>query len=121
MTDLEARLEQALKADDPAPRDPMFRIEIMLRRERAVFRRRLLVGVAMALGAAILAMLGLGAAGQLAGVPRLAMIAAVGVVLTAFLAAAYASARPALRTAAASWRATALPTLRSTPRPRLWY
>ena len=88
MSDLEARLERALVADDPAPLDPMFRIEIMLRRERAMFRTRLLTGVAMALGAAILAMLGLGAAGQLAGVPRLAMIAAVGVVLTAFLAAA---------------------------------
>ena len=64
MSDLDTRLDQALKADAPAPRDPMFRIEVLLRRERAAFRRRLLTAGAMVLGIAILAALGLGAIGD---------------------------------------------------------
>ena len=107
MTDLEARLECALRADDPAPRDPMFRIEILVRRERAAYRRRLLVAGAMALGAAILAPLVLGViVGQVgAGPGRVAAVAAAGVVLTILLAAPHMGAL-ALRSLAGRWRAT---------------
>ena len=88
MNDLETRLEHALRVDAPAPRDPMFRIEVLMRRERAAFRRRLLTGGAVALGAAILASLGLGVVGELAGADaeRLAAVAAAGVVMAGFLA-----------------------------------
>ena len=99
MTDLEARLEHALTSDALPARDPMFRIEILMRRERAAFRRRLLTGGAMALGAAILAALGLVAIGDLigAGLERLAVVTAAAVVLTAFLAAPYVGMLSSLR------------------------
>jgi len=120
MTDLEARLEHALKADVPAPRDPMFRIEILVRRERAAFRRRLLTGGAIALGAAILAALGLAAVDQLvgAGPGRLAAVAAAGVMLTGLLTAPYMGAP--LRGLAGRWRASASSALRTMPGARLW-
>jgi hypothetical protein len=110
MTDLEARLDQALKADKPAPRDPMFRIEILVRRERAVFRRRLIAGGAMALAAAILASLGLVAIDDLIGPgpARLVAVAAAGALLTVCLAAPYLGSLAALRSLAGRWR---LPTL----------
>ena len=94
MSDLEQRLEHALKAHAPAPRDPMFRIEILMRREQAAFRRRLLTGGAMALGTGILTSLGLGVIGALAGVDaeRLAAVVAVGVVMAGVLAPHLASA-----------------------------
>ena len=41
MSDLETRLTEALHADAPAARDPMFRVEVLVRLERARFRRRL--------------------------------------------------------------------------------
>ena len=47
MTDLETRLDHALKADDPAPRDPMFRIALIERREKAAFRKQVEVSVPM--------------------------------------------------------------------------
>ena len=123
MTDLEARLEQALKADDPAPRDPMFRVEILMRRERAAFRRRLLAAAVTALGVAILAPLGLGAIGELvgAGPMRLAAVAAAGVVLTVFLAAPYVGALPALRSLAGRPPASDPANPRPTPGPGFWH
>lgn len=67
MTGLETRLDSALKADAAVPRDPMFRIAILMRRERKLFRRQLLTGALMSLGAAILTALGLGAVRPLVG------------------------------------------------------
>jgi hypothetical protein len=117
VTDLEARLERALKAGDPAPRDPMFRIELMVRRERAALRRQLLTALAMACVAAILAALGLAVLYQAVGPGpgRLATIVAAGVMLTAFLAAPFVGPFPSLRSLAAHWRASALSTLRTMP------
>ena len=40
MTDLETRLTAALHADAPRARDAMFRVEVLVRLERARFRRR---------------------------------------------------------------------------------
>lgn len=41
MNDLETRLAAALHADAPPARDPVFRVEVLVRLERARFRRRL--------------------------------------------------------------------------------
>ena len=40
MSDLEPRLTAALYADAPPARDPVFRLEVLVRLERARFRRR---------------------------------------------------------------------------------
>ncbi len=40
MSDLETRLTDALHADTPPARDPLFRVELLMRLERARFRRR---------------------------------------------------------------------------------
>ena len=40
MSDLETRLADALHADTPPARDPLFRVELLMRLERARFRRR---------------------------------------------------------------------------------
>ena len=45
MTDLDARLTAALQADALPERDPLFRIEVLRRRERARFRRQLLLAI----------------------------------------------------------------------------
>jgi hypothetical protein len=45
VTDLDARLTAALQADTPPGRDPLFRIEVLQRRERARFRRQLLLAI----------------------------------------------------------------------------
>jgi hypothetical protein len=120
VTDLEGRLERALKADDPAPRDPMFRIEILARRERAALRRRLLTAGAVALGAAILAPLGLGVIDALAGAGtgRLVALTAASAALVAFLAAPWLG--PAPGTLAGRWRMRAVAILRMAPGARLW-
>ena len=53
MTDLESRLNAALGADPPA-RDALFRLEVLVRRERARFRRQLTLSLVAVLAAAIL-------------------------------------------------------------------
>ena len=40
MSDLETRLTAALQSDVPPPHDPLFRVELLVRLERARFRRR---------------------------------------------------------------------------------
>jgi hypothetical protein len=114
MTDLEARLSGALKADAPPARDPMFRIEVLARRERAALRRRLLTVGATALGAAVLGALALGVTAETVapGPGRLAAEAMIGVALAALVAAPYLGWKADLRGFAALWR-TARP-------PRLW-
>lgn len=100
MTDLETRLQRAIKAGDSAPRDAMFRIDVLVRRERSLFRRRLLAAVATASAAAILGVLLLGAAGS--GPTLLA--AATGVALTLLAAVPHAYTLSTLRDLAARWR-----------------
>ena len=96
MSDLETRLEAALTAQTPA-RNPMFRVQIMLRREQAAFRRRLLGGVLMALAVAVAAALALGMLGRTTGTGPLwvALVAGAGVVMMAALMVSVAGARPA--------------------------
>jgi hypothetical protein len=55
MSDLETRLNAALHADEPPARDPVFRVEVLVRLERARFRRRVGRAVAVAGVLAILA------------------------------------------------------------------
>lgn len=118
MTDLEARLDRALKADAPAARDPMFRIQVMERGTQAALRRQILAGCGMAFGVAILAALGAGVLQALPGAEGLGAVAAagVGVLLAALLVAPYLGGRSALDglMARASW------TLKAMPRLRLW-
>jgi hypothetical protein len=105
MSDLQARLDRALKAGGPATRDPMFRIEVLLRRERQAFRRRLIASAGAALVAAIIAALGVAVLGDTVapGPARLALLAAAGVVLTAVLTAPHLGTLPALRRLAGRW------------------
>src|SRR5690349_4200574 len=55
MSDLDARLAEALRPDAPPVRDPIFRVEVLTRLERARFKRRAAVTVALAAVAAVLA------------------------------------------------------------------
>jgi len=106
MTDLENRLDQALKADSPPPRDPMFRIAVMERRTRTMFKRRLMAASALAFAAAIVGVAGLGAVETLPdGAGRLAAIAGIGAVLAAAMAAPWLGGMQTLRrlAAQASW------------------
>ena len=109
MTDLEARLDHALKADQTPARDPMFRIEVLLRRERAVLRRRLARTFIAALAAVFLAATGLAFVNGVVGPGplRVALLTAGAVVLTAVLAATGAETPPRLLArrwlAGASW------------------
>jgi hypothetical protein len=57
MSDLDARLAEALRPDAPPVRDPIFRVEVLTRLERARFKRRAAFTVALAAVAAVLAAL----------------------------------------------------------------
>ena len=48
MSDLDSRLTAALNADPPPARDARFRVEVLLRIERARFKRRVLMTLAVA-------------------------------------------------------------------------
>jgi peptidoglycan/LPS O-acetylase OafA/YrhL len=114
MTDLETRLAQVLAADAPAARDPLFRIEVMMRREQAALRRRIVAASALAFGVAILAAIGFVWTQTLPDGPgRLAALVAIGTVLTALLAAPYLGGTLALRGMLARTRTVV-------PRLRLW-
>ena len=54
MSDSDIRLTAALNANAPPEQDPKFRVEVLLRTERARFKRRLVMMVAIALVAASL-------------------------------------------------------------------
>lgn len=47
LTDREARLEKALHASLPPARDPLFRIAVLERRERRLFRRRIVATISV--------------------------------------------------------------------------
>lgn len=55
MNDLETRLNDALHAGDPPARDPLFRVETLVRLERARFRRQVRRMLAVAGVLAVLA------------------------------------------------------------------
>ncbi len=116
MTDLESRLDEALKADGPPPRDPMFRIAVMVRRERAALRRRLLAGCGLAFGAAILAALGMQVLQVVPDAERLTAGVVAGAVLAALLAAPWLGGAPSLR----GLLARASSVYRTIPGLRLW-
>ena len=105
MNDREARLDRALEAQSPAARDPMFRIAVLMRRERQALRRRFAAGAAVALAAAVIAALGFGLLGEWVGSGPLreALLAAAAVALTAVLTARAIGGLPALRRLAARW------------------
>ena len=58
MSDVDARLTAALHADAAPTHDVMFRVEVLVRMERAQFRRRVLVTMAVASAAAVLVAVG---------------------------------------------------------------
>src|SRR5262245_16509350 len=62
MSELDARLTAALQADAPPERDPLFRVELLMRQERARFKRRVVLTIAVACVAAVLAALNVRAA-----------------------------------------------------------
>lgn len=57
MSDLDIRLTAALNADSPPPQDARFRVEVLLRIERARFKRRVIMTLAVAFAAAALVVL----------------------------------------------------------------
>ena len=52
MSDLNDRLTAALSADSPPAQDPRFRVEVLLRIERARFKRRVIRALAVAFAVA---------------------------------------------------------------------
>jgi hypothetical protein len=94
----------------------MFRIAVMMRRERALLRRRLLAGSGLAFGAAILAALGVELLQAVPDAGRLAAGAAAGAGLATVLAAPWLGGAPALR----GLLAQASSVVRTLPRLRLW-
>jgi hypothetical protein len=88
LTDLEARLEAALRAPAAPARDPAFRVETLLRHEKALFRRKLMICCAVALAAVLAAALcGLSGAHTLQALVAAAVAGAAG-----FLAARHTRA-----------------------------
>jgi hypothetical protein len=58
MSDLDARLDAALREDLPPERDAVFRIGVLVRRERTRFKRRLALAIAVSFLTAGLAAVG---------------------------------------------------------------
>jgi hypothetical protein len=68
--DLDRRFAALLHEDAPPERDPLFRVEVLQRIERATYRRRLVAAVAGAAVFAVIAVLG----ATVGGAPRSAAI-----------------------------------------------
>lgn len=100
MTDRESRLNAALGADAPPVRDALFRLDVLVRRERAWFRRQLTLTVAAVLAAAILVGLNAQALGAWAGGDneRLIAVAALATAAVVALIRAPLAALPGVRT-----------------------
>ena len=93
MTDLESRLNAALAADRPPARDALFRLEVLVRRERARFRRQLATTLTAVLAVAGLAGLNAQAFVAWAGADPdrlVAMIALVTIAVGALIAVSLA-------------------------------
>ena len=111
MSDLEDRLELALRAEAAPARDPAFRVETVLRHEKALFRRQLLACCALAAGAILLALLG----GLFGEPPAVLALQAALAAAAGFLAARHTGKIAGLM-AAAGLRRSGTPALT----PRLW-
>jgi hypothetical protein len=100
MTDLESRLNAALRADAPPERDAVFRLDVLVRRERARFRRELTLTVAAALGVAILGAMNAHALGAWVGADagRLVIVAVLAAAAVAALPGTPFAALPGVRT-----------------------
>jgi len=86
MTDRESRLNAALGADAPPVRDALFRLDVLVRRERARFRRQLSLTVAVVLAAAIPAGLNAQALGAWAGADTERLLAVTALATAAVMA-----------------------------------
>ena len=99
MSDLDIRLKTALDADPPPARDAKFRVEVLLRIERARFKRRVVTTLAVAFAAAALVAVNAQAIeGWIAtDIWRLGMVAATAVILMISLSGVPIAALPGLR------------------------
>ena len=99
MSDLDARLERALQAEAATAADPMFRVEVMMRRERRAFRKRLVAASGQALAAAVLTPFVLWAIDQLLGTGEARLLAMVlyAATLTAVFAGVHVRTPAAVR------------------------
>ena len=106
MSDLESKLTAALNADAPPARDAKFRIEVLVRIERARFKRRLILAVSVAFAAA--AMVGLNAQVIAAWITtdiwRLGIVAAATIAATFSLSGVPLEALPGFRRLARTLR-----------------
>src|ERR1051325_3018509 len=94
MSDLETRLTAALNADAPPAHDARFRVELLVRQERARFRQRVTVAVSVvAAVAALVALVAPSLEAGIAGDGQLAIVAGV-VVAALFSVAALAGESP---------------------------
>jgi hypothetical protein len=109
MSDLDDKLAAALNADPPPERDAKFRVEVLLRIERARFQRRVIRTLAVAFVAAVLVAIN---AQAIAGwietdIWRFSIIAVGAVVATVALSGVPVEALPVFRTLARAfgrWR-----------------
>ena len=92
MTELESRLRAALGADTPPARDTLFRLEVLVRRERGRFRRQLRLTVGAVFAAAVLVGLNAQALGAWVGADPARLV-----VMAAFAVAGVFAALPDVR------------------------
>ena len=106
MSDLESKLTAALNADAPPARDAKFRIEVLLRIERARFKRRLIMAVSVAFAAAAIVALNAQviAAWITTDIWRLGIVAAATVAATFSLSGVPLEALPGFRRLARTLR-----------------
>jgi hypothetical protein len=64
MTNFDRRVTTALQQDAPPPRDPVFRLQLLERRERQRFRRRALHALSVATGVAVMSALTVNVGGE---------------------------------------------------------
>ena len=100
MTDLESRLHAVLGADAPPARDALFRLNVLVRRERARFRRQIMLTVAAVLVVAIVVALNVRALESWIGADpgRLVVVSVLGAVAVASLPGSPFAALPGVRT-----------------------
>jgi FtsH-binding integral membrane protein len=99
MSDPDIKLTAALNADAPPARDAKFRVEVLLRIERARFRRRIFRTLAVAFAAAVLVAVNAQAieAWIAMDISRLWIVAAAAVVAMFSLSGVPIGAMPGLR------------------------
>ena len=79
--DQDARLTELLRADAPAERDALFRLDVLERREQLRFRRKVLLLLAAALVTLVLLALGADWLGEQTLAPAGMLILGIGVIL----------------------------------------